>query len=89
MLQRSDWLPQEPRNWDGKEVFQKGRVVSPNPWLDQHGNAFQPGSHSFVGAPQRWVAPSPWPTSYAYGGWWRIFAKPVSSHSIPKRCAAA
>ncbi|MFN7898665.1 MAG: GMC family oxidoreductase [Synechococcaceae cyanobacterium] len=49
VLERGDWLPQEPQNWDGEEVFQKGRYVSPDPWLDQHGKAFQPGSHYFVG----------------------------------------
>jgi choline dehydrogenase-like flavoprotein len=49
VLERGDWLPQEPQNWDAEEVFQKGRYVSSDPWLDKHGKAFQPGSHYFVG----------------------------------------
>ena len=49
VLERGDWLPQEPQNWDAEEVMQKGRYVSKDLWLDKHGKAFQPGSHYFVG----------------------------------------
>ncbi|MFN9694368.1 MAG: GMC oxidoreductase, partial [Synechococcaceae cyanobacterium] len=49
VLERGDWLPQEPQNWDAEEVFQKGRYVSSDPWLDKHAQSFQPGSHYFVG----------------------------------------
>ena len=49
VLERGDWLPQEPQNWDAEEVFQKNRYVSKDTWLDKHGKAFQPGSHYFVG----------------------------------------
>jgi choline dehydrogenase-like flavoprotein len=49
VLERGDWLPQEPQNWDSEEVFQKNRYVSKDPWLDKHGKTFQPGSHYFVG----------------------------------------
>ncbi|MFO0056543.1 MAG: GMC family oxidoreductase [Cyanobacteriota bacterium] len=49
VVERGDWLPQEPQNWDAEEVMQKGRYVSKDPWLDKHGKAFQPGSHYFVG----------------------------------------
>jgi choline dehydrogenase-like flavoprotein len=49
VLERGDWLPQEPQNWDAEEVMQKGRYVTKDLWLDQQGKAFQPGSHYFVG----------------------------------------
>jgi len=49
VIERGDFLPQEPQNWDAEEVMQKGRYVSKDPWLDKHGKAFQPGSHYFVG----------------------------------------
>ncbi|MFO0017804.1 MAG: GMC family oxidoreductase [Synechococcaceae cyanobacterium] len=49
VLERGDWVPQEPQNWDAEEVFQKGRYVSSDPWLDKHAQSFQPGSHYFVG----------------------------------------
>jgi choline dehydrogenase-like flavoprotein len=49
VLERGDWLPQEPQNWDAEEVFQKNRYVSKDVWHDKHGKSFQPGSHYFVG----------------------------------------
>ena len=49
VLERGDWLPQEPQNWDAEEVFQKGRYVSKDTWFDKHNKPFQPGSHYFVG----------------------------------------
>lgn len=49
VLERGDWLPQEPQNWDPEEVMQKGRYLSKDLWLDGTGKAFQPGSHYFVG----------------------------------------
>jgi choline dehydrogenase-like flavoprotein len=49
VLERGDFLPQEPQNWDAAEVFQKGRYVSKDVWHDKHGKPFQPGSHYFVG----------------------------------------
>ena len=49
VIERGDFLPQEPQNWDAEEVMQKGRYVSKEAWLDKHGKAFQPGSHYFVG----------------------------------------
>lgn len=49
VLERGDWLPQEPQNWDAEEVFQKGRYISKDVWHDKHGKPFQPGSHYFVG----------------------------------------
>ena len=49
VLERGDWLPQEPQNWDSQEVFQKDRYVSKDTWFDKHNKPFQPGSHYFVG----------------------------------------
>jgi choline dehydrogenase-like flavoprotein len=49
VLERGDWLPQEPQNWDAEEVMQNGRYLSKDLWLDHNGKAFQPGSHYFVG----------------------------------------
>jgi len=49
ILERGDWLPREPENWNATEVFQKGRYVSADTWLDGKGKPFQPGSHYFVG----------------------------------------
>ena len=49
VIERGDWLPQEPQNWDAEEVFQKGRYLSKDTWYDKHGKPFQPGSHYFVG----------------------------------------
>lgn len=49
VLERGDWLPQEPQNWDAEEVMQKGRYLSKDSWLDHNGKAFQPGTHYFVG----------------------------------------
>ena len=49
ILERGDWLPQEPENWDAEAVFQKGRYVSKDIWFDGKGQPFQPGSHYFVG----------------------------------------
>jgi choline dehydrogenase-like flavoprotein len=42
ILERGDWLPQEPQNWDADEVFQKGRYLSKDIWYDGKGNPFQP-----------------------------------------------
>jgi choline dehydrogenase-like flavoprotein len=49
VLERGDWLPQEPENWDADAVFQQGRYLSKDIWTDKHGKPFQPGSHYFVG----------------------------------------
>ena len=49
VLERGDWLPREPQNWEPEAVFQQGRYVSTDLWKDKHGKTFQPGSHYFVG----------------------------------------
>ena len=49
LLERGGWLPREPENWSAEEVFVKNRYVSEETWYDQHGKAFQPGVHYYVG----------------------------------------
>jgi choline dehydrogenase-like flavoprotein len=49
ILERGDFLPQEPENWSPKAVFQDGRYISKDTWYDAGGQPFQPQSHYFVG----------------------------------------
>jgi choline dehydrogenase-like flavoprotein len=49
LLERGDWLPREPSNWLAADVFVDNRYVSPDTWTDEHGKAFQPQVHYFVG----------------------------------------
>jgi choline dehydrogenase-like flavoprotein len=49
LLERGDWLPREPENWDTHDVFVDNRYVSEDTWYDQDGKAFQPQIHYFVG----------------------------------------
>src|SRR5271169_2956177 len=49
LLERGDWLAREPQNWLADEVFEAGRYMSPDSWLDGHGKPFQPQVHYYVG----------------------------------------
>ena len=49
LLERGDWLPREPQNWNTRSVFVENRYVSPDTWLDGEGKPFQPQVHYFVG----------------------------------------
>ncbi len=49
LLERGDWLPREPQNWDSDSVFVQNRYVSPDTWYDKGGKAFQPQVHYYVG----------------------------------------
>jgi choline dehydrogenase-like flavoprotein len=49
LLERGDWLPREPQNWNTRDVFVENRYVSPDTWLDGTGRPFQPQVHYFVG----------------------------------------
>jgi choline dehydrogenase-like flavoprotein len=49
LLERGDWLPREPQNWDTQQVFVDNRYVSADTWFDADGKAFQPQIHYFVG----------------------------------------
>ncbi len=49
LLERGDWLPREPQNWQAADVFIDNRYVSEDTWYDPKGKAFQPQIHYFVG----------------------------------------
>ena len=49
VLERGDWLPREPQNWQAQDVFVDNRYVSPDTWYDAKGKPFQPQVHYFVG----------------------------------------
>ena len=49
LLERGDFLPQEPQNWSPEEVFDRRRYKPGETWLDAAGKPFHPGVHYFVG----------------------------------------
>jgi choline dehydrogenase-like flavoprotein len=49
ILERGDYLPQEPENWDVSAVFAGQKYVPRETWLDKDGKAFRPGTYYFVG----------------------------------------
>jgi choline dehydrogenase-like flavoprotein len=49
LIERGDWLPREPQNWQAEPVFVESRYISPDTWYDGAGKAFQPQVHYFVG----------------------------------------
>lgn len=49
ILERGDWLPREPQNWDVEAVFKGNRYISPETWYLPDGTPFQPQVHYFVG----------------------------------------
>ncbi len=50
LLERGDWLPREPQNWQVRDVFIDNRYISPDTWYDaETAKAFQPQVHYFVG----------------------------------------
>jgi choline dehydrogenase-like flavoprotein len=49
ILERGDWLPREPQNWDVEAVFKDNRYISPETWYLPDGTPFQPQVHYFVG----------------------------------------
>jgi choline dehydrogenase-like flavoprotein len=49
LLERGDWLPREPSNWQAHDVFVDNRYVSDDTWYDERGKPFQPQVHYFVG----------------------------------------
>jgi choline dehydrogenase-like flavoprotein len=46
ILERGDWLPREPQNWDATAVFVDNRYVSKDAWYDKDGESFQPARSS-------------------------------------------
>jgi choline dehydrogenase-like flavoprotein len=57
LLERGDWLPREPANWDARSVFVESRYVSPDTWFDWDGKAFQPRVHPSSAARRSSTAP--------------------------------
>ena len=49
ILERGDWLPREPQNWDSREVFGPHRYATTETWRDSDGKAFVPATHYVVG----------------------------------------
>ena len=50
LLERGDYLPQEPQNWDPGAIFDENRYKPDEFWVDvQNGGTFKPGVHYFVG----------------------------------------
>jgi choline dehydrogenase-like flavoprotein len=49
LLERGDWLPREPQNWQAHDVFVDNRYVSDDTWYDDKDRAFRPQVHYFVG----------------------------------------
>jgi len=49
ILERGDYLPQEPENWDVNAVFVSQKYVPLETWLDKEGTAFRPGTYYYVG----------------------------------------
>ncbi|HYY20614.1 MAG TPA: hypothetical protein VE780_01935, partial [Thermoleophilaceae bacterium] len=49
LVERGDFLPREPENWNAGPVFVENRYVSKDTWYDRDGRGFQPQVHYFVG----------------------------------------
>ena len=49
VLERGDWLPREPQNWDPAAAFLTGRYKAKEHWLDRDGKPFHPGMHYGIG----------------------------------------
>ena len=49
VLERGDFLPREPENWEPKEVYQKERYHTQEHWYDRDGKAFRPQTGYWVG----------------------------------------
>lgn len=49
VIERGDFIPQEPENWDPNAVFVQGRYKNADKWFDTSGNSFDPGTYYYVG----------------------------------------
>ncbi len=49
LVERGDYLPQEPENWSPEAVFDHKRYKTTEMWLDAEGRPFSPGVHYYVG----------------------------------------
>jgi len=49
LLERGDYLPRSPANWDSQTVFVDGAYQAPETWYGADGRSFHPGLHYYVG----------------------------------------
>jgi choline dehydrogenase-like flavoprotein len=49
LLERGDYLPRSPANWDSRTVFVDGAYQAQETWYGADGKSFQPGLHYYVG----------------------------------------
>lgn len=49
LVERGDYLPQEPENWSPAAVFLENRYKARETWVDGEGTPFKPGVHYVVG----------------------------------------
>jgi choline dehydrogenase-like flavoprotein len=49
LLERGNYLPRSPANWDSQTVFVDGAYQAGETWYGQDGSSFQPGLHYYVG----------------------------------------
>ena len=50
LLERGDWMPREPENWDSKAVWIDKRYANSGKWTDaETGKTFTPKQHYYVG----------------------------------------
>ncbi|MEZ4702271.1 MAG: GMC family oxidoreductase [Rhodothermales bacterium] len=49
LIERGDYLPQEPENWDPEAAYFRSRYKTTETWEDAAGNAYRPGIHYYVG----------------------------------------
>ena len=49
LLERGDYLPRSPANWDSQTVFVDGAYQAPETWYCADGRSFHPGLHYYVG----------------------------------------
>lgn len=53
LLERGDFVPQEPENWSATEVWKKRRYRAHELWRDERGRSFLPYTHYCVGGNTR------------------------------------
>jgi choline dehydrogenase-like flavoprotein len=49
LLERGDYLPRSPANWDAQTVFVDGAYQARDTWYGMDGQSFHPGLHYYVG----------------------------------------
>ena len=49
LVERGDYLPRSPANWDSQTVFVDGAYQANETWYGKNGESFHPGLHYYVG----------------------------------------